>query len=66
MEACSIVFSVFVVLKLGLRFNLFIYLIIAGAACVLINFAREDNLWLTIGLAMIGESGPGQLFLVKI
>lgn len=43
------------VLKLGLRVNLFIYLILAGAACVLINFARSDNTWLTIGLAMIGE-----------
>jgi MFS transporter, OCT family, solute carrier family 22 (organic cation transporter), member 4/5 len=43
------------VLKLGLRVNLFIYLIIAGVACVLINFARADNVWLTISLAMIGE-----------
>lgn len=54
-EAFSIAFSVFVVLKLGLRVNLFIYLVIAGLACGLINFAREDNLWLTISLAMIGE-----------
>lgn len=54
-EAFSIVFSVFVVLKLGLRVNLFICMIIAGIACVLINFARADYLWLTISLAMIGE-----------
>jgi MFS transporter, OCT family, solute carrier family 22 (organic cation transporter), member 4/5 len=54
-EACSIAFSVLVVLKLGLRVNLFIYLIIAGVSCVLINFARADNVWLTISLAMIGE-----------
>lgn len=54
-EAFSIVFSVFVVLKLGLRVNLFICMIIAGIACVLINFARANYEWLTISLAMIGE-----------
>lgn len=54
-EAVSIAASVFVVLKLGLRINLVIYLFIAGTACILINYARADNLWLTISLAMIGE-----------
>jgi len=54
-EAVSIALSVLVVLKLGLRVNLFIYLIVAGVACALINFARADNLWLTITLAMIGK-----------
>jgi OCT family organic cation transporter-like MFS transporter 4/5 len=54
-EAISIVASVFVVLKLGLRINLIIYLIVAGIACLLINFSRADNLWLTIALAMIGK-----------
>ncbi|CRK97339.1 CLUMA_CG010731, isoform A [Clunio marinus] len=58
-EACSIAFSVLVVLKLGLRVNLFIYLIIAGAACLLINLARADNLFLTIGLAMIVKISVG-------
>jgi hypothetical protein len=51
----SIAASVFVVLKLGLRINLIIYLIVAGIACLLINYARADNLWLTITLAMIGK-----------
>lgn len=54
MEAISILVSVLVVLKLGLRVNLFIYMIIAGVACVLINFARGYSQWLTIFLAMIG------------
>jgi hypothetical protein len=55
-EAFSIASSVFVVLKLGLRINLIIYLIVAGIACLLINYARADNLWLTITLAMIGKT----------
>lgn len=42
-----------VVLKLGLRVNLFIYMLVAGFACILINFARADNLWMTITLAMV-------------
>lgn len=54
-EAFSIVASVFVVLKLGLRINLVVYMFIAGVACILINYARVENLWLTISLAMIGE-----------
>lgn len=54
-EAFSIAASVLVVLKLGLRINLVIYLIVAGIACTLINYVRADNLWLTITLAMIGK-----------
>lgn len=55
-EAVSIAASVLVVLKLGLRINLVIYLIVAGIACTLINYVRADNLWLTIALAMIGKA----------
>ena len=55
-EAFSIAASVLVVLKLGLRINLVIYLIVAGIACTLINYVRADNLWLTITLAMIGKA----------
>lgn len=54
-EALSIIASVFVVLKLGLRVNLVIYLFVAGIACILINYARAESLWMTIGLAMIGK-----------
>lgn len=54
-EAVSIAASVFVVLRLGLRINLVVYLLIAGIACIMINYARADNLWLTISLAMIGK-----------
>jgi len=65
-EAFSIAFSVFVVLKLGLRVNLFIYMIIAGIACVLINFARADYLGLTISLAMIGKRNEKSLSLITL
>ncbi|CAO1417559.1 unnamed protein product [Diamesa tonsa] len=58
-EAISILVSVLVVLKLGLRVNLFIYMIIAGIACVLINFARGNSQWLTIFLAMIVKCTVG-------
>ena len=54
-EAFSIAASVLVVLKLGLRRNLVFYLVVAGIACLLINYTRADNLWLTITLAMIGK-----------
>ncbi|KAL7037089.1 hypothetical protein ACKWTF_009071 [Chironomus riparius] len=58
-EAFSIAASVLVVLKLGLRINLVIYLIVAGIACTLINYVRADNLWLTITLAMIVKISVG-------
>ncbi|KAG5679752.1 hypothetical protein PVAND_009292 [Polypedilum vanderplanki] len=58
-EAISIALSVFVVLKLGLRINLIIYLIVAGIACLFINYVRADNLWLTITLAMIVKIAIG-------
>lgn len=53
-EGVSILLSILVVLKLGLRINLFIYMLIAGVACIMVNFAPDDNLWIVIVSAMIG------------
>jgi MFS transporter, OCT family, solute carrier family 22 (organic cation transporter), member 4/5 len=54
-ETVAITLSILVVLKLGLRVNLVIYLLVAGTACLLTNFASEGNLWFILSLAMIGE-----------
>lgn len=44
-----------VVLKLGLRINLFLYMVVAGLSCIVMNFVPDGNLWLIITLAMVGE-----------
>ncbi|XP_035780826.1 organic cation transporter protein-like [Anopheles albimanus] len=52
-EAIAICVSIVVVLKLGLRINLFLYMVIAGLSCIVMNFVPDGNLWLIITLAMI-------------
>uniref|UniRef100_A0A2M3ZLB7 Putative organic cation transporter n=1 Tax=Anopheles braziliensis TaxID=58242 RepID=A0A2M3ZLB7_9DIPT len=53
-EAIAICASILVVLKLGLRINLFLYMVIAGLSCIVMNFVPDGNLWVIISLAMIG------------
>ncbi|XP_053680696.1 organic cation transporter protein [Anopheles nili] len=52
-ESIAICLSIVVVLKLGLRINLFLYMVVAGLSCIVMNFVTDDNLWLVITLAMI-------------
>ncbi|XP_058058793.1 organic cation transporter protein isoform X2 [Anopheles bellator] len=52
-ESIAICLSIVVVLKLGLRINLFLYMVIAGLSCIVMNFVPDGNLWLIITLAMI-------------
>lgn len=54
-ESIAICLSIVVVLKLGLRVNLFLYMVVAGLSCILMNFIPDGNLWVIISLAMIGE-----------
>lgn len=55
LEGISVILSIFVVRKLGLRANLIAYMLISGVACLLVNFFNEDKLIAVISLAMIGE-----------
>uniref|UniRef100_A0A2M4CH71 Putative organic cation transporter n=1 Tax=Anopheles darlingi TaxID=43151 RepID=A0A2M4CH71_ANODA len=52
-ESIAICLSIVVVLKLGLRINLFLYMVVAGLSCIVMNFVPDGNLWLIITLAMI-------------
>ncbi|XP_041760709.1 organic cation transporter protein [Anopheles merus] len=52
-EAIAICLSIVVVLKLGLRINLFLYMVVAGLSCIVMNFVPDGNLWLIITLAMV-------------
>uniref|UniRef100_A0AAG5CT33 Major facilitator superfamily (MFS) profile domain-containing protein n=1 Tax=Anopheles atroparvus TaxID=41427 RepID=A0AAG5CT33_ANOAO len=52
-EAIAICLSIVVVLKFGLRINLFLYMVVAGLSCIVMNFVPDGNLWLIITLAMI-------------
>ncbi|XP_049285329.1 organic cation transporter protein [Anopheles funestus] len=52
-ESIAICVSIVVVLKLGLRINLFLYMVVAGLSCIVMNFVPDGNLWLIITLAMI-------------
>ncbi|XP_052903462.1 organic cation transporter protein [Anopheles moucheti] len=52
-ESIAICISIVVVLKLGLRINLFLYMVVAGLSCIVMNFVPDGNLWLIITLAMI-------------
>lgn len=57
LEAVSVILSVFVVLRFGLKLNLIGYLLIAGIACVMVNvFPSEVG---TIALAMVGKCATG-------
>lgn len=54
-EAAAIIFSIFVVLRLGIRINLVIYMYIAGIACLMVNFVPEGDHTFLITLVLIGE-----------
>ncbi|XP_062565328.1 organic cation transporter protein [Armigeres subalbatus] len=58
-ESIAICLSIVVVLKLGLRVNLFIYMVVAGLSCILMNFIPDGNLWVIITLAMVVKCSVG-------
>ncbi|XP_055609045.1 organic cation transporter protein [Uranotaenia lowii] len=58
-ESIAICLSILVVLKLGLRVNLFLYMVVAGISCIVMNFVPDGNLWAIIGLAMIVKCAVG-------
>lgn len=55
LEAVSILLCIFVVLKLGLKINLVIYMAVAGAGCLAVNFLPDGNYFGVITFAMIGK-----------
>ncbi|KAL9697717.1 hypothetical protein quinque_001158 [Culex quinquefasciatus] len=58
-ESIAICLSIVVVLKLGLRVNLFLYMVVAGISCIVMNFVPDGNLWVIITLAMIVKCAVG-------
>ncbi|XP_055695061.1 organic cation transporter protein [Lutzomyia longipalpis] len=58
-EGIAILCSIIVVLKLGIRINLVIYMLVAGLACLMVNFVPDGNLWMIITLVMIGKCTIG-------
>ncbi|XP_058448439.1 organic cation transporter protein [Malaya genurostris] len=58
-ESVAICLSIVVVLKLGLRVNLFLYMVVAGISCIVMNFVPDGNLWVIITLAMIVKCAVG-------
>ncbi|XP_058823470.1 organic cation transporter protein [Topomyia yanbarensis] len=58
-ESIAICLSIVVVLKLGLRVNLFLYMVVAGISCIVMNFVPDGNLWVIITLAMIVKCSVG-------
>ncbi|XP_059619763.1 organic cation transporter protein-like isoform X1 [Phlebotomus argentipes] len=58
-EGVAILCSIIVVLKLGIRINLVIYMLVAGLACLMVNFVPDGNLWIIITLVMIGKCTIG-------
>lgn len=58
-ESIAICLSIVVVLKLGLRVNLFLYMVVAGISCIVMNFVPDGNLWAIITLAMIVKCAVG-------
>ncbi|GAB0094988.1 organic cation transporter protein [Sergentomyia squamirostris] len=58
-EGIAILCSIVVVLKLGIRINLVIYMLVAGLACLMVNFVPDGNLWMIITLVMIGKCTIG-------
>ena len=55
-EALAIIFSIFVVLRLGIRVNLVIYMYVAGVACLMVNFVPEGDTSFLITLVLIGKT----------
>lgn len=55
LEAVSILLCIFVVLKLGLKINLVIYMVFAGVGCLAVNFLPDGNYFGVITFAMIGK-----------
>lgn len=55
LEAVSIMLCIFVVLKLGLKINLVIYMVVAGAGCLAVNLLPDGNYFGVITFAMIGK-----------
>ncbi|XP_055542451.1 organic cation transporter protein-like [Wyeomyia smithii] len=58
-EAATICLSIIAVLKLGLWINLFLYMTVAGIACIVMNFVPDGNLWIIIMLALIAKCATG-------
>lgn len=54
-EAAAIIFSIFVVLRLGIRINLVIYMYVAGIACLMVNFVPDGDHTFLITLVLIGK-----------
>ncbi|XP_037039783.1 organic cation transporter protein-like [Bradysia coprophila] len=59
LEAVSILLCIFVVLKLGLKINLVIYMVVAGAGCLAVNFLPDGNYFGVITFAMIVKCSIG-------
>ncbi|KAJ6636443.1 Organic cation transporter protein [Pseudolycoriella hygida] len=59
LEAVSILLCIFVVLKLGLKINLVIYMLVAGAGCLAVNFLPDGNYFGVITFAMIVKCSIG-------
>lgn len=55
LEAASVGLCILVVLKLGLKVNLVVYMLVAGCACLMVNFIADGNNVGLISLAMIGK-----------
>lgn len=55
LEAFTICISIPIVLKIGMRPSVVSYMVIAGVACLGVNFVPEGNLWIIIMLAIIGK-----------
>lgn len=58
-EAAAIIFSIFVVLRLGIRVNLVIYMYVAGIACLMVNFVPAGDTTFLITLVLIGKKRRG-------
>lgn len=54
LESVSVCLCILVVLKLGLKINLVIYMLVAGISCLMVNFIADGNNVGVIALAMIG------------
>lgn len=55
LESVCIILSIFVVLKLGLKTNLVVYMVVAGAGCLAVFFLPDGNYFGVITFAMIGK-----------
>lgn len=59
LEAVSVVLCIWVVLKFGLKRNLIVFMLVAGAGCMLVNFIPATNSAGIISLAMLGKCAMG-------